>query len=349
MSKFKFENDLNTGITIINNIFITDYLPLSPPDFVKIYIASMSIAQSSSEDEFDSGRLGKALNLEKDVILSAWEYWESKELISLVPYQTESGESDFIIKFNTPKVLPKAEVRPAAPVSPARRLADSFQDNGIKDMFDFIKALMGRELNQNELMVFLDWVDSYHFPPDLVTMLVHDCIERGKNEMGYMKKIALDWFKAGVDTLDKAEAQQAKHREKWQKYSKVLGFFRINRQPSITEEKYMEKWFFEYEIDEEVVMKACEQTIKTLKPSFEYVDTILQDWKRSGVKTVADVDARMKARENKQTAPNNYNQSKPKNAYPQKNAAPNFTGRTYDTVALRDKLVKKGRGELNDK
>ena len=345
MSKFKFENDLKNGFTIINNIFITDYLPLSPPDYVKIYIASISIAQSSSENEFNSGILGETLHLEKDVILSAWEYWESKELISLVPYLTESGDSDFVIQFNSPKAIESAPKI----LSPARRLAESFEDNSIKDMFNFIKSLMGRELNQRELMTFLDWVDVYHFPPDLVIMLVHDCIDRGKKEIGYMKKIALDWYDSGVDTMDKAEAQQNKHKEKWQKYSRVLGFFRINRQPSVTEEKYMEKWFYNYDMEEEVILKACEQTIKTLKPSFEYVDAILLDWKRSGVKTLADVESKMKSRETKKTSQNNYNQSKPRVAYPPKTAAPNFTGRTYDTAALRDKLVKKGRGELNDK
>jgi len=343
MSKFEFENDLRIGFTIINNTFISDYLPEAPADFVKIYIAALCVAQSSSEEEFDSGKLGKSLNLDKDVILSAWEYWDANELITLVPYQTENGESDFIIKFNTPKKLEAVE---AKPLSPARRLATSFQDNSIKDMFDFIKALMGRDLSQSELMTFLDWVENYNFPPDLVTMLVHDCIERGKNELGYMKKIAADWHKAGVDTLDKAEAQQMKHREKWQKYSRVLGFFRINRQPSISEEKYMEKWFYEYDMEDEVIMRACEQTIKTLKPSFEYVDTILLDWKRSGVRTLLDLEDRLRARESKSTNTNNYNpQSKPRTNYPPKAATPNFTGRSYDTAALRDKLVKKGRGE----
>ncbi len=52
----------------------------------------------------------------------------------------------------------------------------------------------------------------------------------------------------------------------------------------------MEKWFKDYGFDRELVLEACSRTINAIHtPSFQYADSILTDWKKAGVKTLADV------------------------------------------------------------
>jgi len=391
MSKFQYEDDSDFGFTIISNVFINKYLPTAPADFVKVYLAAIAKAQKNSDIEFSTPKFAAELSMTPDSVFSAWEYWERKGLVSMIPYMNEKDESDFMLFFQNPikafqekMSAKKGDPSPSSgalnendnshngdfqndslskgnlsinnkKLSPSSRIAASFDNHDIKEMFELIKILFGRELTQNELSVFLDWIDDYNFPPELVIMLVNDCIDRNKKELGYMKKVASEWQLAGINTIEKAENQQLRHKEKWQKYSKIMSFFRLNRQPSVQEEKYLEKWFYEYNMDESIIIKACEQTIKTLKPSFEYVDRILQEWQSAGVKTITDLDNYIKIKDERKNSSNisSANSGYSKNKAPiypgRKPVTPNFSGRTYDTVSLREKLIKKGKGELNDK
>lgn len=364
MSKFQYEDDLDFGFTLISNTFINKYLPSAPADFVKVYIAALSKAQKNSEVEFSTPDFATALSLAPESVFSAWEYWERKGLVSMIPYLNENGDSDFMLYFQNPlkalqdkQDIPKKVAKTEKSTSPSQRISESFEKQDIKEMFELLKILFGRELTQNELSIFLDWIDDYKFPAELVIMLVNDCIDRNKKELGYMKKVASEWNLAGINTIEKAENQQLRHKEKWQKYNKIMSFFRLNRQPSVQEEKYLEKWFYEYNMDENIIIRACEQTIKTLKPSFEYVDRILQEWQGAGVKTISDLDNYIKIKDERKNTPNYSSNSSTsastKNKAPiypgRKPVTPNFSGRTYDTASLREKLIKKGKGELDDK
>jgi DnaD/phage-associated family protein len=205
-------------------------------------------------------------------------------------------------------------------------------------MFDFIRKLFCRELSPNELFVFLDWIDDYNFTPDVVTMLIEDCVSRDKKEMPYLKQVAKNWFDAGIDSVDKAVQYNARHKEKWQKYNKVLSFLRLGRQPTSAEEEMLQKWFYTFAYSEDIVLKACELTAKTLKPSFNYIDKILSEWHKNGFSTLQEVEAYLvkTPKEDKKTAKS------------QKSSFNNFTNRTYDAKALEDMLLKKSRGELSE-
>ncbi len=80
----------------------------------------------------------------------------------------------------------------------------------------------------------------------------------------------------------------------------VMKAFGLNsRKPAVPEQKIMEKWFKDYGFDRELVLEACSRTINAIHtPSFQYADSILTDWKKAGVKTLADVKEWMPAGRN---------------------------------------------------
>lgn len=51
------------------------------------------------------------------------------------------------------------------------------------------------------------------------------------------------------------------------------------------------KWVGEYGFDIELVKAACSKTISAIqKPSFEYTDSILANWRKKDVHTLKDVE-----------------------------------------------------------
>ncbi|HHY78716.1 MAG TPA: DnaD domain protein, partial [Clostridiales bacterium] len=199
--------------------------------------------------------------------------------------------------------------------------------------------ISGRELSQNEIFAFLDWIEEYNFSPEIVVMIVEDCYSRNKKDLPYLKQVARNWFDAGIDSQEKAIEYANRHKEKWQKYSKVLNFLRVGRQPTAVEEEMLYKWFYEYSFSDEAVLRACELTVKTLKPSFSYIDKVLTEWHENNIKTLDEIEtylSRTSSADEKKVSKTT------------RRTFNNFKGRTYDTDLLKQKLLEKSRGELSE-
>ena len=341
MNFFRLQsNNEDLGHTLLENVFINHYMPQAPGSYVKVYILGLKYAQNHSNTSLSNEIIAKTLDVSVEETMEAWKYWEAQGIIKLVPYS--QGSEDVAIEFHTIKELMlniKKKKSPVDKYSPDRIIA-ARQNFRIKDMFEYIKKIYGRDPSTNEMFTYLDWVDDYGMPPELVILLIDDCCARGKKDLPYLKQVAKNWFDAGINSLEKANEYTERHKEKWQKYSKVLNFLRIGRQPTSVEENMLYKWFYEFNYSEEVVLKACSLTANTMKPSFSYLDKILTDWHNKGLKVIQEVDAYITKSDH--AAPV---KTKP-NTKTQKSSFNNFTNRTYDANALEDMLLKKSRGEL---
>jgi DnaD/phage-associated family protein len=282
--------------------------------------------------------VAKTLKLSPEAVKSAWKYWEEQNIIKLYP-QTGSEES-FTVEYLTIKEIMlniKGKKEASGKYSP-ERIMSARSNPYTRDMFDHFRKLFGRELSSPELFTFLDWMEDFNFPPDVIRLLVEDCLSRDKKDMPYLKQVAKNWFDAGIDSVDKATQYNSRHKEKWQKYNKVLNYLRIGRQPTSAEEDMLQKWFYIFEYNEDIVLKACEMTTKTTKPSFNYIDKILCEWHDKGFTSMQEVDAYLikSPKEDK------------KSSKTQKPSFNNFTNRKYDAKSLEESWLKKSRGELSE-
>lgn len=333
-------NNEDLGHTLLENVFINHYMPQAPGSYVKVYILGLKYAQNHSSTALTNEIIAKSLDISEQEVAEAWKYWQSQGILRLCPYASNSD--DVAIEFLSIKEIMlniKEKKTPTDKYSPDR-IISARQNFKIRDMFEYIKKIYGREPSTNEMFTYLDWVDDYNMPPELVILLIEDCFSRGKKDLPYLKQVAKNWFDAGVNSMEKANEYTERHKEKWQKYSKVLNFLRIGRQPTSVEEKMMYKWYYEFNYTEEIVIKACSLTANTIKPSFSYLDKIISEWHSKGLKTIQEVEAYTSKSDNTAQA-----KSKPAGKT-QKSSFNNFSNRTYDASALEDILLKKSRGEL---
>jgi DnaD/phage-associated family protein len=279
-----------------------------------------------------------------DDVINAWKYWEEQGIIKLNMSLTEHEKNAFDIEFLSIKEI-VLNIKDAPVITDKyspERIINARSNYKIKDMFEYIKKIAGREPSQTEMFTFLDWIDDYSFPPEVVILIVEDCFSRNKKDLPYLKQVAKNWYDAGVNSTEKATQYSTRHKEKWQKYSKVINFLRIGRQPTTTEEELLHKWFYTYEYSEEIVLKACERTAQTIKPSFYYIDKILTDWNNNKLKTIQEIEAYIIKHDTKKEK--NVNKEYKSN----NRTFNNFANRKYDTKLLKENLLKKGRGELSD-
>lgn len=159
----------------------------------------------------------------------------------------------------------------------------------ISELFFIIETYLKHTLSSTDTNMVLYWLDELHFSTDLVEYLVEYCITKGHSSLRYMNKVALGWADAGIKTVDQAKDDAAAHSQIYYSVMKALGITGRNLVDS--EVSLINKWVGEYGFDIELVKAACSKTISAIqKPSFEYTDSILTNWRKKDVHTLKDVE-----------------------------------------------------------
>lgn len=159
----------------------------------------------------------------------------------------------------------------------------------ISELFFIIETYLKHTLSSTDTNMVLYWLDELHFSTDLVEYLVEYCITKGHSSLRYMNKVALCWADAGIKTVDQAKDDAAAHSQIYYSVMKALGITGRNLVDS--EVSLINKWVGEYGFDIELVKAACSKTISAIqKPSFEYTDSILANWRKKDVHTLKDVE-----------------------------------------------------------
>lgn len=159
----------------------------------------------------------------------------------------------------------------------------------ISELFFIIETYLKHTLSSTDTNMVLYWLDELHFSTDLVEYLVEYCITKGHSSLRYMNKVALGWADASIKTVDQAKDDAAAHSQIYYSVMKALGITGRNLVDS--EVSLINKWVGEYGFDIELVKAACSKTISAIqKPSFEYTDSILANWRKKDVHTLKDVE-----------------------------------------------------------
>lgn len=159
----------------------------------------------------------------------------------------------------------------------------------ISELFFIIETYLKHTLSSTDTNMVLYWLDELHFSTDLVEYLAEYCITKGHSSLRYMNKVALGWADAGIKTVDQAKDDAAAHSQIYYSVMKALGITGRNLVDS--EVSLINKWVGEYGFDIELVKAACSKTISAIqKPSFEYTDSILANWRKKDVHTLKDVE-----------------------------------------------------------
>ena len=69
------EGSAMMGATAVSNLFMLEYMPSAPGDYVKVYLYALLLCRCP---ELCSGvdAMAEALNLDAETVLSAFSYWE---------------------------------------------------------------------------------------------------------------------------------------------------------------------------------------------------------------------------------------------------------------------------------
>lgn len=292
MSKFLFKTEAKS--TVIDNIFIDEYMcNAGTPVFSLIYIYGIRCATEGIA--IDNEQLAKKLNILESDIVKAWQYWQDKGLVAIT--NTAQGtEIAFISpktrsqQLQTEELAASKEIKKVEPVYNPSDVSRLMADNPtIKSIIMGAESILGKTLNVNDVTLIAKMYDWYGMSESIIMMLLNYCIGKGNKNMGYIEKVAMDWYEKGITTLEQAEEYLDIISNDYVKIAEFCGM--KNRKPTKSQQDYMYKWLFVYKMPLPIIEEACTRTIDTTgNASFKYINSIIEKWHSKGVKSVKDID-----------------------------------------------------------
>lgn len=266
------------GVTPVDNIFLCEYMPKAPEGYVKAYLYGL---MQCSEPYADSEDMEKALGCTSEFLEEAFAYWQRAGLVSII------AGSPLTVNYLSPYRMGR-EASTGVPTQERRELVEELS-----------KIFGTRALSGNELRHIFDWIDVFSFEEGAVKELCAYCAAKkgARVSINYMDAVAKAWADIGVTTLEKAKKHVVEESETTGGAQKLLGHLRISRRATADELALYEKWTKGWGFDEESIFALCAQMTGAQRPSFKYLDTVLESYRRNGSVKPEDIDKYLKRRD----------------------------------------------------
>lgn len=259
-------------ITSVPNEFIDHGMQTASADQIRVYL--MILRLTAAGIDFEVAHLASRLSMTENRVRESLTWLKNA---GLVDYEAEQNP----VTDSAGKMVPVKPGRSAIDVSNTANAEDFSQAVFMTEMY------FGRPLNFTELNSMCYIHKDLGFSVDLMEYLIEYCVEKNKKSFRYIETVAVNWFREGIDSLEAAKEATRSYTENVFAIMKALGI--SGRQAAPVEVDYIKKWNA-YGMEQEVLLEACNRSLlKTHEPSFHYVDGILSNWNRQGVKTMQDI------------------------------------------------------------
>ena len=329
-----YKNNINTAVTAVSNTFIDEYMGTASGEYVKVYLYLLRHAGKNVEIP----DIAEALNHTEADVRRALAYWERAGVLAPEKEEPAAGEAAVTREdltdagYITPESrrnygdsdmegrMPEENAadsgkqlqgsersmtkQPRTPDIPDAgnsydRMKRLSADEEFSALLYAVQQYLGKTFSAIECEKFAYFYDVLHMSCELLEYLAEYCAEGGHTSIRYIEKVALNWYQAGIHTRDEAREHSARYSKDTSAVMKAFGI--MGRNAGTAEQEFIRRWFKEFGFDSMIVTEACNRTLTaTGAASFPYADKILTGWKENGVRTLQDVEALDKRRQEKQ-------------------------------------------------
>lgn len=261
---------LDTGI---ENIFLAEYMPPAPGDYVKIYLFALMYAQL--EQEMNNEIIAKQLSISEEDVLKAWSYWEKLGVIRKHRKNTEN-KFDYIVEFVNLRELLYGKT--PKPVEKSSEVHAELENQEVRSLFHTIERVTGTVISGSDMREVLSWMNEFHAAPEVIAYAYSYCKEKGKQNTHYVGAVVKRWVSEGLNDVVAVEEYLQNSDQRHYLYRRVCKALGFVRNLTEEEEKLVNSWFdhMNYTIDK--VLEACSLTSGISNPNIKYVNRVLTNW-----------------------------------------------------------------------
>ena len=325
----KIENKLFEK-TVIPSIFIREYLPGLPANAVKLYLYILYASEHNID--CDENTLAAILNCDDCVVKENMIVLESNGLIAI--------ENDTVIIMDIIQKEIERNYRLRTVSRPDDLTETSLEKKYARAKVQ--KAVSDKFFSGQMPVVWYNeidsWFEKYNFDPDVVFLLFQHCSKSGVMTKPYIRKVAESWGeKYHIRTSEQLEAYMNSYEEYKTLRNEILKRLKWRRNMNIYEEEVVEKWFYTYKYNLEIIEIALKKSIGKSNATLATFDAIITSWYKNGFSTVDEILNYEEQRRSAYAAAKKQSASDtPKTVAEQKN---NFVQRRYDEDYLNSFIV----------
>ena len=311
MAKTKLSIDRGRDIflhrTKVENLFISEYLPDAPGDYVKVFLFGLMYAQY--EIKPDRSELAKLLGLSVEEIAEAWIYWESRGLVRIIREKDSNNEevSHIVFLSKIEELYGKlSEPQQAATVSSEvtaeedlplyvsiddmdfdEVINNKLVDRRLRELYEKYQVTTGRTISRQEISKIEDAIKVYGIEPEIFDFAIDYCADLEKYSIDYIFKVALRWTEEGCRTVEEAKKLLDKHSRRNDCYRQVFKALGFNRLPAPIDREIMDRWFDGLNCSLAEVLDACSAAAGIREPNLKYVNKVIENRRleKGGVNT----------------------------------------------------------------
>lgn len=272
-----FAHNVGAEYTLIDNAFMTHFLPYAPESALKVYLYGLSLCQNPLCERNDPDYMAMQLDYTAEDILSAFLYWEEMGLVRIL------SRNPLTVNYLSP-----SQAMEPSHLIPKDRYGDFLVQ--LQDCFP------DRLLSSNELYTYLRFLEETHFDPQAMVLIAKFCTDKkGTNiKSPYVLTVARNWMEQGVVTMADVEARIAESDNVSEELRAVFHTLKKTAKPDIGDRQLYVKWTRSWGFAPDAVLCAA-KTVK--RGGMDKLDAVLDGYFRSGIFTVEDITAAIKTRE----------------------------------------------------
>lgn len=248
--------------TEVDNIFINDYLPFAPSDYVKVYLFGLYMCKGSSNFDNTLENFAKRLNMTEEDVEKAFIYWEEQGLVQVL------------------KTYP-IEIR----YIPLKNIVNStklYKPEKYECFNSQAQELFSgkREISKTEYGEYYDFLERYHVEQEALLMIMKYCIDTKKSGVGYsyILTVAKNWANEGITTASQVEERLQAFEQKGQEIGLILSTLGIKRGAYIEERNLVNKWLNDFGFNLDVVLYLAKNLKQKGRGNFNALDGLLSHY-----------------------------------------------------------------------
>lgn len=275
-----------TSVFYVPNCVSDEHLKLATHLQLKVLLCFLR----NSSNNVDEKTISDMLSLPLTEVEDALNYW------------TKLGVLMSDVKTSTPCTAPDISVVRNEKPSRADVIKRGNSDERVAFLLREAQIKFGRNLKSNESSCLLWLYDDLGLDVSVILLAIQFAATEGKANISFIEKTAVNWANKGVENIVDAEREIAEFAKQKTAWNLVMSVFGIEmRKPSDKELTFSQKWINEWKMSKDLLKSAYNTCIDANgKLSMAYINKILENWHKCGVKNPDEIEAKTK----KDKAPN---------------------------------------------
>lgn len=262
-----------TKHTMVDNRFITDFLPSAPDMAVKVYLYGLFQCHAMMISENTLEHFSSLFGISQEDILSIYLYWQDMGLVQVLA--TEPFEVRYL------------------PVKTASHSTKKWSENKFSSFnAQMQEVLAGRMITPNEYNEYYILIESLRIEPEALVAIARYCTQLKGETVGYsyITTVARIWAAEGVKTHENVQRKLENVQQISASASKILEALGSKRTANVEEQNQYIKWTEQFGFAHETLLQIAKMLKKQKKASFEKMNFALQQYYEAKLYSILEIE-----------------------------------------------------------